>query len=898
MTGITEVNEAKDADQAVIQDDSKQGLAWYLQNVAEVLERLQVDPQEGLSGAAVAARQEHFGLNEIAETSRRGPWRILLGQFTDFMILVLIVAAIVSGVVGEPRDTVAIVVIVLLNAVIGAVQEFRAERAVAALRAMSAPEARVRRDGEVLDLPAIQLVPGDIVLLEAGMIVPADLRLLEATGLKLNEAALTGESQAIDKNPECLQDTGQAIGDRYNMAYKGTLIASGRGTGVVVATAMETELGKVARLLHGKGLQQTPLQQRLAHFGKRLSIAVLLICGVIFLLGVLRGEPLALMFLTAVTLAVAAIPEALPAVVTVSLAIGAHKMSSRNALIRRLPAVETLGSVTYICADKTGTLTQNRMQLAAVIVNGERHPELINADSASLAWRLLGQALSLNNDSHQDPAGRVIGDPTEVALYEAAQVAGFDRLALEQVLPRCGELPFDSVRKCMTTLHQGSEGVVAFIKGAPEAILPLCVDQLSKSDNPVLDVDALHAAAQALAEQGYRVLAIATRQLDSLPDTLQANTVEQHFSFLGLVGLIDPPRPEAAESVSLCRSAGITPVMITGDHAGTARAIALQLGIANERDPVMTGAELQQLSAAQLEAQVATIPVYARVTPEQKIRIVEALQARGEFVAMTGDGVNDAPALKRAEIGIAMGEKGTDVAREAADMVLLDDNFATIVSAVAEGRRIFDNIRKFVKDTMTSNSGEIWTLLLAPFFGLPIPLLPIHILWINLVTDGLPGLAFTAEPPESGIMHRAPREPRETIFSHGMWQHMLWVGLFIGVIAIGTQAWAYNRGVAYWQTMVFTVLTISQLFHSLAIRSERASLFSIGLLSNPAMLGAVLLTLALQLAVIYVPVLNPVFHTQALPLADLVLCVVLASLVLFAVEIEKWFMRRNWLYSS
>jgi len=892
------VNEATDADQAVVQDDSRQGFVWQLRTVAEVLDHLRVDPQDGLCGDAVAARQEHFGLNEIAETSRRGLWRILLGQFTDFMILVLIVAAIISGVVGEPQDTIAIVVIVLLNAVIGAAQEFRAERAVAALRAMAAPQARVRRDREVLDLSAAQLVPGDIVLLEAGMIVPADLRLLDANELKLNEAALTGESQAIDKNPECLQESNQAIGDRFNMAYKGTLIANGRGTGVVVATAMQTELGKVARLLHDRGIQQTPLQQRLAHFGKRLSIAVLAICGVIFLLGVLRGEPLALMFLTAVTLAVAAIPEALPAVVTVSLAIGAHKMSSRNALIRRLPAVETLGSVTYICADKTGTLTQNRMQLNAVVVDGERQSALIKADSAALPWRLLGQALSLNNDSQQDPAGRVIGDPTEVALYEAAQSAGFDRRALEQAMPRIGEIPFDAVRKCMTTLHQGTEGVVTFIKGAPEKILPLCVEQLAISGTSVLDIEALHAKAEVLAEEGYRVLAIATRNFDSLPETLQPETVEQQFSFLGLVGLIDPPRPEAAESVKLCRSAGITPVMITGDHAGTARAIATRLGIANEHDTVLTGADLQQLSAMQLEAQVSGVPVYARVTPEQKIRIVEALQARGEFVAMTGDGVNDAPALKRAEIGIAMGEKGTDVAREAADMVLLDDNFATIVAAVAEGRRIFDNIRKFVKDTMSSNSGEIWTLLLAPFFGLPIPLLPIHILWINLVTDGLPGLAFTAEPPEHGIMRRAPRQPRETIFSHGMWQHILWVGLFVGVVSIGTQAWSYTRGDAYWQTMVFTVLTISQLFHSLAVRSERASLFSIGLCSNPAMLAAVLLTMALQLAVIYVPVLQPVFHTRALPLADLLLCVALASMVLVAVEIEKWLIRGGRLYTS
>jgi Ca2+-transporting ATPase len=429
-------------------------------------------------------------------------------------------------------------------------------------------------------------------------------------------------------------------------------------------------------------------------------------------------------------------------------------------------------------------------------------------------------------------------------------------------------------------------------------VLALCVDQYGTDTPGTLDADALLEAAEALAAQGYRVLAFALRRLDTLPDPLQPDSVEQGFSFLGLTGLIDPPRPEAGESVELCRSAGITPVMITGDHAGTARAIAMRLGIAQPDDAVLTGSELTELSPQQLQARIAKVPVYARVSPEQKIKIVEGLQARGEFVAMTGDGVNDAPALKRAEIGVAMGLKGTDVAREAADMVLLDDNFATIVAAVKEGRRIFDNIRKFIKDTMSSNSGEIWTLLLAPFFGLPIPLLPIHILWINLVTDGLPGLAFSAEPAERGVMQRPPRPPDESIFAHGMWQHILWVGLFVGALSIGTQAWAWARGVEYWQTMVFTVLTVSQLFHSLAVRSERESLFSIGLTSNPAMLGAVLLTLALQLMVIYVPAFNPIFHTRPLPLPELLACLGLSALVLVAVEIEKWLVRRGRLYAS
>jgi len=871
---------------------------WHQQSVPEVLAVLGVDPQTGLGRDAVKARSERYGPNEIIEKGRRGALRIFVSQFADFLIFVLIVAAIVSGIVGEAQDTIAIVVIVLLNAVIGAVQAYRAERAVTALRAMTAPEAQVRREGMIRSIAAKHLVPGDIVLLEAGRIVPADLRLLELEELKLDEAALTGESHTVEKLTDALPEAGLPIGDRRNMAHKSSLVTNGRGCGVVVATGMDSEVGRIASLLHENELPRTPLQQRLTVFGRRLGIAVLGVCALIFVFGLLRGEPVALMFLTAVTLAVAAIPEALPAVITVSLAIGAHKMSARHALIRALPAVETLGSVTTICSDKTGTLTQNRMTVDTLLVNAQRHPALPGADTAALQWRLLGQALALNNDARQIPDQGVAGDPTEVALYTAAQAAGFDKARLEQDMPRVAELPFDAERKRMTTLHSSAEGFIAFVKGAPEEILALCADAIT-IDRPVaLDTRQLLAEAEALATEGYRILAFAVRTLDEVPGSLRPEVPEQGFSFLGFAGLIDPPRPEAAESVALCRSAGITPVMITGDHAGTAYAIAVRLGIARDGDAVLTGQELEQLSPEQLQKQVSGVPVYARVSPEQKIKIVRALQARGEFVAMTGDGVNDAPALKRAEIGVAMGRKGTDVAREAADMVLLDDNFATIVAAVAEGRRIFDNIRKFIKDTMSSNSGEIWTLFLAPFFGLPIPLLPIHILWINLVTDGLPGLAFTVEPAEPGIMRRSPRPPQESIFAGGMWQHILWVGLFVGALSIGAQAWAYGRGVEYWQTVVFTVLTVSQLFHSLAVRSESASLFCIGLTSNPAMLGAVILTLGLQLAVIYVPELNLIFHTQPLPLADLLVCLGLSSLVLVAVELEKWLVRRGRLYAS
>jgi Ca2+-transporting ATPase len=525
---------------------------------------------------------------------------------------------------------------------------------------------------------------------------------------------------------------------------------------------------------------------------------------------------------------------------------------------------------------------------------GERQDNL-PGEAAAVPWAEAGQVMALNNDvAVRD--GKPAGEPTELALYEAAQAAGYDKAALEQELPRIGALAFDSERKQMTTLHAAADDVIAYVKGAPERLIRQCVAAATADGTAAIDGDKVLAEAERLTTDGYRVLALAKREFAAQPQPLSPDTVEKDLTFLGLVALIDPPRPEVPQAVADCLSAGITPVMITGDHPGTAWAIAHRLGISDEPSQVLTGTELAELSDSAFARRVESIRVYARVNPQQKLRIIEALQAQGEFVAMTGDGVNDAPALKRAGIGVSMGDKGTDVAREASDMVLLDDNFASIVSAVRAGRRIFDNIRKFITDTMSSNSGEIWTLFLAPFLGLPIPLLPIHILWINLVTDGLPGLAFTAEPGERGIMRRRPRPPDENIFAHGMWQHIVWVGLFVGGLSIASQAWAISRGVEYWQTVVFTVLTVSQLFHSLAVRSERESLFAIGLFTNLPMLGAVLLTLILQLAVIYVPALNGIFHTQPIPLYDLAVCLALSSLVLVAVEIEKWLARRGVLY--
>jgi len=847
----------------------------------------------GLTTPDAQQRLSKHGPNALPVERHRPLLMMLLAQFSDFMIVVLLLAAVISGFVGEPQDTIAILVIVLLNAILGTVQEFRAERAVAALRAMAAPDAQVLRDGQAITLAVTQLVRGDVVLLEAGSVVPADLRLLQADEMQADESALTGESSPVGKQDALLDKADLPLGDRRNLVFKSSLITRGAGRGVVVATGPETEIGRIAEMLRGEKGVRTPLQIRLARFGRYLALAILAICAVVFTAGLLQGQPAMLMFLTAVSLAVAAIPEALPAVVTISLAFGAQKLIRHNALVRNLPAVETLGSVTYICADKTGTLTQNHMTAELFFAAGKRHAALPDA-SSDKAMGELGQAMALNNDVAEKD-GVPAGEPTELALYEAAARAGFDKAVLEQSQPRISLIAFDSKRKQMTTLHQSGEGVVAYSKGAPEHVLAQCTQAAESA--PFNAGDVL-AEAEKLAHEGYRVLAFARREFSTHPETLNAEAIERDLTFLGLVALIDPPRPEVPQAVADCLSAGITPVMITGDHPGTAMAMARRMGITDDAHAVLGGDELARLDDDAFASMVESIRVYARVTPEQKLRIVKALQANGEFVAMTGDGVNDAPALKRSGIGVSMGMKGTDVAREASDMILLDDNFATIVTTVKSGRRIFDNIRKFIKDTMSSNSGEIWTLFLAPFLGLPIPLLPIHILWINLVTDGLPGLAFTAEPAEPGIMRRAPRPPQENIFAHGMWQHIVWVGLFVGGISIASQAWAISRGVEYWQTVVFTVLTISQLFHSMAVRSETESLFRIGLLSNLPMLGAVLLTLLMQLAVIYLPAMNSIFHTRPLPLFDLAVCLLLSSSVLLVVEIEKWLMRRGLIYRN
>ncbi len=874
---------------------------WHVRAVDEVLADLG-STASGLSHAQAEERLAQYGQNRITERQKRTPLLMFFDQFRDFMIIVLIAAAIIAGFLGELFDTIAIIVIVVLNAVIGFIQEYRAEKALAALKKMSAPSATVMRNGKPSVIAASELVPGDIIILESGNIVPADIRILESVQLRVDEAALTGESVPVEKNTAALHDEHLPIGDRKNMAYKGTFVTYGRGRGLVIATGMDTELGKIATMLQEEEEVKTPLQKRLASFGQKLAAAVLAICVIVFIIGVIRGEAPLLMLLTAISLAVAAIPEALPAVITISLALGAKKLVKQNALIRKLPAVETLGSVTYICSDKTGTLTVNRMTVEEIYADGrilsardlEARTTVYGQSADFHPLSLLFTALAISNDSGLDASGNVIGDPTEVALYHMSWKKGFDKKELEEKYSRVSEIPFDSDRKCMTTFHTWNTGFISFTKGAIDVLIDKAVNIFTSEGFKQIDVDELQRTNERMAADGLRVLCIAMRKWKTLPDDMDAENAERGITILGLVGMMDPPREEAREAVSLCMTAGINPVMITGDHPITAYAIARRIGISqDDLRTVITGRELEKLSLKEFEEKVGYIRVYARVAPEQKLKIVKALQDRGQFVAMTGDGVNDAPALKRADIGVAMGITGTDVSKEAAHMILLDDNFATIVKAVKEGRRIFDNIRKFIKYTMTSNSGEIWTIFLAPFLGLPIPLLPIHILWINLVTDGLPGLALAAEPAEKGVMNRPPRHPQESIFAQDLGIDIVWVGLLMGAVSLFTQAWAIKTDHAHWQTMVFTVLCLSQMGNVLALRSEKESFFSLGLFSNKYMLGAVLLTFVLQMATIYVPILNPIFKTEPLTLNELFFTLLLSSIVFVAVEIEKLFKRNK-----
>jgi Ca2+-transporting ATPase len=848
----------------------------HLVSVTETYKLLN-SSKEGLSTSEVEERQKKFGKNDLIEKKKISVFVLLLNQFKDVMIFILLIAAGISVAVGNLKDAVVILIIVVLNAIIGFVQEYRAEKAMEALKKMAAFNATIRRDGTIIQLAASELVPGDIVILEAGMSVPADIRLIETRSLKIDEASLTGESNAVEKNTDELTIENLPLGDRFNIAYKTTIVTYGRGEGIVVATGMNTEIGRIAELLQ-EDESKTPLQKRLADFGKKLSVVVIGISAALFIIGWLRGENPLQMLLTSISVAVAAIPEALPAVITIALASGAKRMVKKNALVRKLPAVETLGSVTYICSDKTGTITQNKMTVLDVWISPKAEP--IGDLSTE---QLLILSMELNHDAVEDENNILKGDPTEVALVEYSRKNKNYNSQWLSNFKRHDELPFDSVRKRMTTIYPLAEQWLIVTKGAVENILSNC-----KDDN----VDEINSITEAFAQQGKRVLAYAIKLVDTLPNSISIETIETDLNFIGLAAMIDPPRAEAVQAIADCHTAGITPVMITGDHPITAKAIAKETGILRlDTDKVITGAELANLTDDEFEKEIESIKVYARVSPEQKLNIVKALQNKNNFVAMTGDGVNDAPALRHANIGIAMGITGTDVSKEAAHMILLDDNFATIIHAVKEGRRIFDNIRKFIKYSVTGNSGKIWTVVLAPLLGLPIPLLPIQILWLNLVTDGLPGLAFASEAAEENILKRPPRKPTESIFAGGIAIHILWVGLLMGAVAIGIQIWAINVGNDKWMTMVFTVLSISQMGQAMAVRSEWQSLFKQGIFGNKQLVGAVLLTLGLQMAVIYIPFMQDIFSTQALTLNELLLCLGLSTIVFWAVEIEKWVKR-------
>ena len=895
---------------------------WHLIRVDESLKELASDQTVGLTQAEAAARLEKYGRNELVEKGGRTPLKIFWEQITATMVLILIAAAVVAGLLGDTKNTIAIAAIVLLYAILGFIQEYRAEQAIAALKKLSVPEVRVIRDGKLTPLSARDLVPGDILQLEAGNVLPADVRLLEAVNLRVQEAALTGESEPVEKQSAALaSEKGQdlPLGDRRNMGYMGTIVTQGRGLALVVATGMQTELGKIADLIQQSDAGQTPLQKRLDTLGKTLAAVGVVIAIMIAVLGLLRGDELRHMLLTAVSVAVAIVPEGLPAVVTITLALGAQRMLKQNSLIRKLPAVETLGSVTVICSDKTGTLTENRMTVVVLDVadhaldlteemdrSGSFSPTRSLGAPAQSALSLTAIGGALCNDARLVDEGddrfHTLGDPTEGALVAAAARMGYWKSSLDTSFPRAAELPFDSDRKRMTTVHHlgqydptalagleiGSHRYIAFTKGSVDGLLGLSSQVWAEGKSVPMDAgwrSRIEAANERLARKGMRVLGVAFRLLDQIPEIIQTD-LEQNLTFVGLFGMIDPPREEVRDAVAVTKSAGIRTVMITGDHPLTAAEIARQLGIA-ETGRVLTGAELEALSFDELKAVVEDVQVFARVSPEHKLKIVQALQERGHIVSMTGDGVNDAPALRRADIGVAMGITGTDVSKEAADMVLLDDNFATIVSAVKEGRVIYDNIRKFVRFSVAGNIGKVLVMLLAPFLGKPIPLLPLQLLWLNLLTDGLLGLGMGVENAESDTMKRPPYSPKEGVFSRGAGVQVIWVGALIGGLALALGSWYYFRGLEQWQTMVFTFLAFAQVFQALASRSARDSFFKLRLMSNPLLAGMSALVVVLQLSVLYIPFLAEFFGVVPLSLCDLSIAIATGVVVLVAMELEK-----------
>jgi Ca2+-transporting ATPase len=920
--------------------------SWYTLSPQAVAEELKTSLECGLSGETARQRLAEAGYNELQEQPRPGFWSMLLSQFDNFVVIILIVASLVSLLLGDYLEAGAILVIVVLNAVLGVVQESKAEQSLAALQKMTAPEATVIRHGRRLTIPSREVVAGDLVILETGNYVPADVRLVESVNLRIEEASLTGESVPVDKQASACLEAGVSIGDRLNSAYMSTMVTSGRGRGIVTATGMQTEIGKIAELLQSYEAEPTPLQVKLDKLGRTLGIAALAVCGLVFVLGVLRnpagaplGDRVLDMFIVAVSLAIAAVPEGLPAVVTIVLALGMQRMVKRHALLRKLPAVETLGSATAICSDKTGTLTQNEMtavrmwaggQLLHISGEGYRpqgqfsrdgqddesglHP----AQDRTLALTLIASALC--NDAlleqRHDGVGEewhIVGDPTEVALVVAAAKAGLWQHELTPGLPRVAEVPFDGDRKRMTTIHRvanpalipvqpGLEAShVAFVKGAPDILLEHCTRVLrgdevyalrAEDRTHILNVNA------ALASDTLRMLAAAYRPLDEVSAEPKAEDVERDLIFLGMIGMIDPARPEVKPAVAEARAAGIKTVMVTGDYPDTARAIANQLDLLRSQERVLTGAQLNAMSDEGLAAAVESIDVYARVSPQHKVRIVEALQANGHVVAMTGDGVNDAPALKRANIGVAMGITGTDVSKEASDMVLADDNYASIVAAIEEGRIIYANIRKFVFYLLSCNVAEILIIFLSILANLPLPLTAIQLLVLNLLTDGAPALALGMEKGDPDVMRRPPRPANEPVINREMQvgilvQSVVITAAVLGAFLISLSWYGYtDHGLTIAETMAFGTLSISELFRAYTSRSERYSLLQIGVFSNRWMQYALLSSLAILLAIIYVPFLDPIFNTAFLGWREWSVMLPLLFAPALAAEVTKFFGRR------
>jgi len=901
--------------------EKNSAMKFWMVSPEQIAAGFNSDPKKGLTAEQARKNLEHYGYNQLQEARGRSPLTVFLEQFKSFLIWVLIAAATISGFLGEWVDALAIIGIVILNAILGFIQEYRAEKALAALKKMAAPLARVIRAGQLVQIPAREVVPGDILELEAGDHIAADARIVSHTpNFSVHEAALTGESTPVMKTSIELEEEDILLADRANMVYAGTSVSSGKARTIVVSTGMSTEVGQIAQMIQEITIETTPLQRKLEQFGRWIVYLCFFLVGLIFLLEWVRGGQLVQVFLTAVSLAVAAIPEGLPAVVTIALALGVQRMVKRHALIRKLPSVETLGAATVICSDKTGTLTKNEMTVKAVYADGKvfsvsgagYEPEgdfylagkKINPQEYSGLYKTIvcGTLCNSSNLVRDKDRFLIAGDPTEVALLSLARKAEVDKTVLEEREPLVEEIPFDSERKMMTMLREREGDFIAYIKGAPDVLLKNCSFIYELGQERAItaeDVENILQTNDSLASKALRVLGCAYRKFSGLPDRLEAFTLERELVFVGLLAMIDPPREEVIEAMTACRRAGVKPVMITGDHKVTAVAIARELGMLDENAVALSGEELDRLSPDRFEDQVEKIQVYARVSPEHKLRIVRAWRKKGEVVAMTGDGVNDAPAVKEADIGVAMGITGTDVTKEVSDMVITDDNFASIVAAVEEGRAIYDNIKKFVHYLLSCNLGEIMVMFISSLVGWPVPLLPIQILWVNLVTDGLPALGLGFDPPDPDIMSRPPRKPDEPIITGNRARLMTVQGLFIALCAL--LAFSYvlfveKEGIARARTAGFIVLSISQLFHAFNCRSQMKSLFELGVFSNLKLVYAFLVSLTLQLSVVYVSFFQKIFKTQNLTAYDWALVLVLSSLSFWGMEIVKLLNKRFRLY--